>query len=108
MTEDFHIILVAPEIPPNTGNVIRMAANSGAQLHLVQPLGFALENSKLKRAGLDYHEWARVQVHADLPTALAATGRPAERHFALTTRGAQRIRSEERRVGKERRSAWGG
>src|SRR5690625_7019834 len=90
MTEDFHIILVAPEIPPNTGNVIRMAANSGAQLHLVQPLGFALENSKLKRAGLDYHEWARVQVHADLPTALAATGRPArsEEHTSeLQSRG---------------------
>ena len=91
MTEDFHIVLVAPEIPPNTGNVIRMAANSGAQLHLVEPLGFVLENSKLKRAGLDYHEWARVQVHADLTTALAATGSPSKRHFALTTRGARRI-----------------
>lgn len=87
----FHIVLVAPEIPPNTGNVIRLAANSGAQLHLVEPLGFALDNSKLKRAGLDYHEWARLEVHADLASALAATGQPVERCFALTTRAARRI-----------------
>ncbi len=91
MSEDFHIILVAPEIPPNTGNIIRLAANSGAHLHLVEPLGFRLENSKLKRAGLDYHEWARLQVHADLDSALAATGRPAARCFALTTKGSVRI-----------------
>src|SRR5690625_1033795 len=90
-TKAFHIVLVAPEIPPNTGNVIRLAANTGAQLHLVEPLGFTLDDSKLKRAGLDYHEWARIHVHPDLATALQATGRPTERYFALTTKGARRI-----------------
>ena len=85
----FHIVLVRPEIPPNTGNVIRLAANTGAALHLVRPLGFALDDKKLKRAGLDYHEWARVQVHDDLVQALQATQASADRCFALTTRGAQ-------------------
>ena len=60
-----HIALFQPEIPPNTGNIIRLCANSGAQLHLVQPLGFELEDKKLRRAGLDYHEYAHLQVHAD-------------------------------------------
>lgn len=83
----FHIVLVSPEIPPNTGNIIRLAANTGAFLHLVEPLGFRLEDSKLKRAGLDYHEWARVKIHADLPTALVAIGAPASRCFAMTTKG---------------------
>lgn len=87
----FHIVLVSPEIPPNTGNVIRLAANTGAHLHLVEPLGFKLEDSKLKRAGLDYHEWARVQIHADLPTALAAIGTEANRCFAMTTKGSSLI-----------------
>lgn len=87
----FHIILVRPEIPPNTGNVIRLAANTGAALHLVRPLGFALDDKKLKRAGLDYHEWARVQVHDDLTQALQATQAPTDRCFALTTRGAQSL-----------------
>lgn len=87
----FHIVLVAPEIPPNTGNVIRLAANTGAQLHLVEPLGFVLDNSKLKRAGLDYHEWTRLQVHASLMQALAATGQPFERSFVLTTRATRRL-----------------
>jgi|SRR5690625_2514978 len=87
----FHIVLVAPEIPPNTGNVIRLAANTGCQLHLVEPLGFRLEDSKLKRAGLDYHEWARVQVHANLAQALAATGSAPQRRFALTTKGSRCI-----------------
>lgn len=82
----FHIVLVSPEIPPNTGNVIRLAANTGCTLHLVRPLGFELEDSKLKRAGLDYHEWARVNVHDDIDAALAATGAPPERCFAMTTR----------------------
>lgn len=80
----FHIVLVCPEIPPNTGNVIRLAANTGAALHLVRPLGFELEDKKLKRAGLDYHEWARLQVHDDLPQALASIGAGPERRFALT------------------------
>lgn len=83
----FHIVLVSPEIPPNTGNIIRLAANTGAFLHLVEPLGFRLEDSKLKRAGLDYHEWARVQIHADLPTALQQIGAPSSRCFAMTTKG---------------------
>lgn len=85
----FHIVLVSPEIPPNTGNVIRLAANTGAYLHLVRPLGFELEDAKLKRAGLDYHEWARMRVHDDLASALAATGAAAERCFAMTTRGSR-------------------
>ena len=81
----FHVVLVAPEIPPNTGNVIRMCANSGASLHLVEPLGFSLDDARLRRAGLDYHEYASIRVHADW-TAYLATMRPA-RLFALTTRG---------------------
>ena len=85
----FHIILVSPEIPPNTGNVIRLAANTGAALHLVRPLGFELDDAKLKRAGLDYHEWARLQVHDHLDDALASTGAATTRCFAMTTRGAR-------------------
>ena len=87
----FHIVLVSPEIPPNTGNVIRLAANTGATLHLVRPLGFELEDKKLKRAGLDYHEWANLQVHDSLEAALAAIGADATRCFALTTKGSQLI-----------------
>jgi tRNA (cytidine/uridine-2'-O-)-methyltransferase len=60
----FHVVLIEPEIPPNTGNVIRLCANTGAQLHLVHPLGFAMEDSRLRRAGLDYREWASVREHA--------------------------------------------
>ena len=89
----FHVILHRPEIPPNTGNVIRLCANTGAQLHLVQPLGFALEDRLLRRAGLDYHEYAQVQVHADLAAALAAiaaSGAPP-RVYALSTRGRVRF-----------------
>ncbi|HLU14648.1 MAG TPA: tRNA (cytidine(34)-2'-O)-methyltransferase [Burkholderiaceae bacterium] len=82
----FHIILVSPEIPPNTGNVIRLAANTGAQLHLVKPLGFRLDDAKLRRAGLDYHEWARMQVHENLEQALAATGATPDRCFAMSTK----------------------
>ncbi|OZI62857.1 tRNA (cytidine(34)-2'-O)-methyltransferase [Bordetella genomosp. 11] len=82
----FHVILVEPEIPPNTGNAIRLCANTGAQLHLVEPLGFELDDARLRRAGLDYHEWQPVRVHPTLPDALAAIGAPADRVFALTTR----------------------
>lgn len=82
----FHVILVAPEIPPNTGNAIRLCANTGAQLHLVEPLGFELDDARLRRAGLDYHEWQPVRVHATLPDALAAIAAPPQRVFALTTR----------------------
>lgn len=78
------VLLHAPEIPPNTGNIIRLCANTGARLHLIEPLGFALDDAKLRRAGLDYHEYARLQVHADLAAAMAAIA-PA-RLYALTTR----------------------
>ena len=67
-----HVLLYQPEIPPNTGNIIRLCANTGAQLHLIEPLGFDLDDARLKRAGLDYHEWANVQVHSDLASALQA------------------------------------
>lgn len=87
----FHIVLVSPEIPPNTGNVIRLAANTGAALHLVRPLGFELDDKRLRRAGLDYHEWADVRVHDDLPGALAAIGGDPMRRFALTTKGSSRL-----------------
>ena len=87
----FHIVLVEPEIPPNTGNVIRLAANTGAWLHLVRPLGFTLDDARMRRAGLDYHEWARLQVHDDLAAAWAAIGGDPARRFALTTRGSSLI-----------------
>jgi len=82
----FHLVLYHPEIPPNTGNIIRMCANTGTRLHLVEPLGFALEDRYLRRAGLDYHEMANVTVHPDLASCLA--GLPGQRVFALSTRGA--------------------
>ena len=81
----FHIVLFEPEIPPNTGNVMRLAANTGATLHLVEPLGFALDDTRMRRAGLDYREFADVRVHADLAACFDETG--SERVFALSTRG---------------------
>ena len=89
----FHVILVSPEIPPNTGNVIRLCANTGAQLHLVRPLGFDLDDARLRRAGLDYHEWQPVRVHDTLDEALSDAGAPAERTFALTTRATRTLSS---------------
>ena len=89
-----HVILHRPEIPPNTGNVIRLCANTGARLHLVRPLGFDIDDRQLKRAGLDYHEYARMQVHDDLDAALAAIAAEAgapPRVFALSTRGRVRF-----------------
>ncbi|MCK7592511.1 tRNA (cytidine(34)-2'-O)-methyltransferase [Pseudomarimonas salicorniae] len=83
-----HVILFQPEIPPNTGNVIRLCANSGARLHLIRPLGFELDDAKLRRAGLDYHEFARLDVHDDLEGCLEAIGRP--RLLALSTRSSTR------------------
>lgn len=80
------IVLVRPEIPPNAGNVIRLAANTGARLHLVEPLGFSMDDRQLRRAGLDYHERADVRVHPDWPACRAALG--ARRLFAVSTRGA--------------------
>jgi tRNA (cytidine/uridine-2'-O-)-methyltransferase len=86
----FHIVLVEPEIPPNTGNVIRLAANTGAQLHLVQPLGFDLTDKQLRRAGLDYHEVATLKLHESFAALLAAEQPPAARMFAFTTRASRR------------------
>jgi tRNA (cytidine/uridine-2'-O-)-methyltransferase len=83
----FRIVLVEPEIPPNTGNVIRLAANTGCSLHLVEPLGFTMEDRLLRRAGLDYHEWATVQRHADWAAYTRASGDSAERRFAFTAGG---------------------
>ena len=83
----FNIVLVEPEIPPNTGNVIRLAANSGCRLHLVRPLGFELTDRQLRRAGLDYHEYAQLAVHDGFDALLAAERPPPARMFALTTRG---------------------
>mgnify|MGYP000166704617 CR=1 FL=1 len=85
----FNIVLFEPEIPPNTGNIIRLCANSGAQLHLIRPLGFDLDDKKLRRAGLDYHEYARMQVHASLDVLRAKL--PDARMFAFTTKGAMRF-----------------
>lgn len=83
----FHIVLVEPEIPPNTGNVIRLAANTGCALHLIEPLGFSMEDKHMRRAGLDYHEYAKVKRHADWDTFLATEKPDASRMFALTTKG---------------------
>ncbi len=83
----FDIVLFEPEIPPNTGNIIRLCANTGARLHLIRPLGFQLDDRLLRRAGLDYHEWATVQLHRDLAVFLADIRPP--RLFALTTKGAR-------------------
>ena len=83
----FHIVLVEPEIPPNTGNVIRLAANTGCKLHLIEPLGFSMEDRQMRRAGLDYHEYAQVTRHANWPAFLAAQSPSPTRMFALTTRG---------------------
>jgi len=83
----FHVVLVQPEIPPNTGNVIRLCANTGAQLHLIKPLGFPLDDSKMKRAGLDYHEYAHMRVHDDWDAFLTAVAPDPSRMFALTTHG---------------------
>lgn len=87
----FHVILVSPEIPPNTGNAIRLAANTGVQLHLVKPLGFDLDDARLRRAGLDYHEWARVQTHDTLAEALTKIDGDPIRRFAMSTHATGRI-----------------
>lgn len=84
----FNIVLVEPEIPPNTGNVIRLAANTGCRLHLVEPLGFSMDDKHMRRAGLDYHEYAQVLRHASWPAFLASQQPLLERLFALTTQGA--------------------
>jgi tRNA (cytidine/uridine-2'-O-)-methyltransferase len=83
----FNIVLVHPKIPPNTGNVIRLAANTGCALHLVEPLGFSMDDKHMRRAGLDYHEYAEVRRHASWDAFLSGAKPVPERMFALTTRG---------------------
>jgi tRNA (cytidine/uridine-2'-O-)-methyltransferase len=93
----FHIVLVHPEIPPNTGNVIRLAANTGSHLHLVEPLGFTMDDRQLKRAGLDYHEFANVRVHESYEKLRTVLGE--RRLFAFSTRGTRTYAEVEFRVG---------
>jgi tRNA (cytidine/uridine-2'-O-)-methyltransferase len=93
----FNIVLYQPEIPPNTGNIIRLAANTGATLHLVQPLGFRLEDRELKRAGLDYHEYAGLVLHADWTACCVCL--QGRRMFAFSTRGLHRHTEPEYREG---------
>lgn len=83
----FHIVLFEPEIPPNTGNIIRLCANTGCHLHLIEPLGFSMEEKALRRAGLDYHEFADIRTWPDYPTFLRDAS--PERLFALSTKGTQ-------------------
>ena len=83
----FHVVLVEPEIPPNTGNIIRLCANTGAQLHLIEPLGFPLDDAKMRRAGLDYHDYATMQVHPDWGHFMTSLQPDPARMFALTTHG---------------------
>jgi tRNA (cytidine/uridine-2'-O-)-methyltransferase len=93
----FDVVLVHPEIPPNAGNVIRLCANAGARLHLVEPLGFSMEDRLLRRAGLDYHELTTVSVHRDWAACTAALG--DRRRFALSTRGSVLYTEVEYRAG---------
>ena len=98
----FDVILFQPEIPPNTGNVIRLCANTGARLHLVEPLGFDMDDRQLRRAGLDYHEYATVKVHRDLDatlTHLRDMHDDALRVFAFSTRGSVRFDTPRYRTG---------
>lgn len=85
----FNIVLVHPEIPPNTGNVIRLAANTGCTLHLIEPLGFSMDDKQLRRAGLDYHEYAPVNRHASWASFVEAMQPDPSRLFAFTTRGSR-------------------
>ncbi len=85
----FAVVLYQPEIPPNTGNIIRMCANTGTELHLVEPLGFDLSDKHCRRAGLDYHEYASIVRHPDWSSCLAALGH--RRMFAMTTKGSRNL-----------------
>ena len=87
----FHIVLVHPEIPPNTGNVIRLCANTGCRLHLVEPLGFSMEDKHMRRAGLDYHEYADVRRHSHWEAFLDREQPDAVRLFAMTTKGTRSV-----------------
>jgi tRNA (cytidine/uridine-2'-O-)-methyltransferase len=96
----FSVVLVQPEIPPNTGNVIRLCANTGVALHLVEPLGFPLDDAKMRRAGLDYREFATISVHPDWTACRAAlAGTDSSRWFAATTRGTRFVAAVEYRPG---------
>ncbi|HQR20179.1 MAG TPA: tRNA (cytidine(34)-2'-O)-methyltransferase [Burkholderiaceae bacterium] len=86
----FNVVLIAPEIPPNTGNVIRLCANTGARLHLVEPLGFELNDKQLRRAGLDYHEYAELRVYGGFDDLMARERPPVERMYCCTTHGTRR------------------
>ena len=83
----FHIVLVHPEIPPNTGNIIRLCANTGCELHLIKPLGFSLDDKHMKRAGLDYHEYATIRIHNSFHDFIEAEKPNRSRMFAMTTKG---------------------
>ena len=87
----FNVVLVEPEIPPNTGNIIRLCANSGASLHLIEPLGFPIDHSKMKRAGLDYHELALFKVHKSWAEFCHLEQPATERMFAVTTKGRRSV-----------------
>jgi tRNA (cytidine/uridine-2'-O-)-methyltransferase len=87
----FHIVLVEPEIPPNTGNVIRLAANTGCTLDLIEPLGFSMDDKHMRRAGLDYHEYAELRRHENWDAFVAAMRPDAARLFALTTKGTRAV-----------------
>jgi len=95
----FNIVLVEPEIPPNTGNVIRLAANTGCQLHLIEPLGFSMEDKHMRRAGLDYHEYAQVHRHPGWAAFLQARQPDPARLFALTTRATRGVHDASFRPG---------
>lgn len=86
----FNIVLVHPEIPPNTGNIIRLAANTGCALHLIEPLGFSMDDKSMRRAGLDYHEYANVKRHPDWSTFLQTEQPNTARCFAMSTHGTDR------------------
>ena len=89
----FHVVLVHPEIPPNTGNIIRLCANTGCDLHLIEPLGFSMEDKLMRRAGLDYHEYADVRRHADWEQFLRSAHPEPARMYAFTTRGSRPVHS---------------
>ena len=95
----FHVVLVHPEIPPNTGNVIRLCANTGSTLHLVEPLGFSMEDRYMRRAGLDYHEYAQTLRHASWQAFLAGQRPAPDRLFALTTKGSHSVFAQTFRPG---------
>jgi tRNA (cytidine/uridine-2'-O-)-methyltransferase len=87
----FHIVLVEPEIPPNTGNIIRLSANTGCTLHLIEPLGFSMDDKHMRRAGLDYHEYAQLKRHASWHTFLSQEQPYLDRMFALTTKATRKV-----------------